>query len=77
MGTSLVQAMEALGLSGEVSQSGRWVRLASKQGLYYVVEAAWGGGYFAFHEPPTAVEQEIYLDPVEAIQAGFRDELHQ
>jgi hypothetical protein len=45
--TRLVAALQALGLDGEINLAGRWMKLQGKQCAMYVVEAAWGDGYFA------------------------------
>jgi hypothetical protein len=69
MMTRLVDVMQAMGLTGEVSRTGRWVRFPSEEGSAYVVEAAWGGGYYTFSDTPTKNAAELYLDPVSAIEA--------
>ncbi len=70
--TRLVDALHALGLDGEVTLSGRWVKLDGEHCPVYVVEAAWGAGYFTWCDDPQARTVEFYRDPVEAIQAGLR-----
>ena len=77
--TRLVDVMQDMGLKGEISHSGRWIRLRGEQGSVYVVEAAWSGDYYTFSDRPA--EQmgkeaedtpEIYLDPATAIEAGLQ-----
>ena len=41
----LVEALQTLGLQGEVSLGGRWVMLRGERCAVYVVEAAWGTHY--------------------------------
>jgi hypothetical protein len=70
--TRLVDALQALGLHGEIILSGRWVKLVGERCSVYVAEAAWGAGYFTWCDDPQARTVEFYRDPVEAIQAGLR-----
>lgn len=67
--TPLTAAMQELGLTGEVGRRGRWIRIDGEQGSFYVIEAAWGGGYHAFSEASPGSNVETYRDPVTAIQA--------
>ena len=68
----LVEALHALGLQGEVELSGRWVKLDGERCPVYVVEGAWGAGYYTWCDDPQDRSVELYHDPVEAIQAGLR-----
>ena len=70
--TRLVEVMQDMGLKGETSSSGRWIRLSGKQGPIYVVEAAWHGGYYTFSDAEAEQKPEIYLDPAAAIEAGLQ-----
>jgi hypothetical protein len=70
--TRLVDVIQELGLRGEVSPFGRWVRLRGEQGLVYVAQAAFGQGYYSWCDTPHEHVAEPYLDPVEAIQAGLQ-----
>ncbi len=70
--TRLLEALRDLDLGGELSLSGRWVKLEGERCAVYVVEAAWSGGYYTWCDDPGQRAVEHYLDPVEAIQAGLR-----
>lgn len=70
--TDLVDVMRAMGLDGETSPSGRWIRLSGSRGPIYVMQAARGRGYVVWHESPPARRPEIYLDPEEAVRAALR-----
>jgi hypothetical protein len=63
--------LEDLGLEGEVSPLGRWVRLHGERGTVYVAEAAFGAGYYSWCDTPQERTALPYLDPVEAIQAAL------
>ncbi len=68
----LVEALHELGLHGEVQLSGRWAKLDGERCTVYVVEAAWGVGYYTWCDDPLDRKVEVYHDPVEAIQAALR-----
>jgi len=68
--TRLVEVMQDMGLDGETSRTGRWIRLHREQDSVYVVEAAWGGGYYIFSDA-SAEQPEIHCDPATAIEAGL------
>ena len=70
--TRLVEAIKQMGLGGEISPLGRWVRLQAHQCPVYVVEVAGGCGYYTWCDAPGERTIEPYLDPAEAIQAGLR-----
>ena len=70
--TRLLEALEALGLEGEVIHSGRWLKLPGERCPVYVVEAAWGAGYYTWCGAPEERSVEFYPDPTEAIRAGLR-----
>jgi hypothetical protein len=70
--TRLVDAVKQLGLDGEISLWGRWVRLQGERCPVYVLEVAGGCGYLTWCDDPGARTAETYLDPAEAIQAGLR-----
>lgn len=70
--TRLVEALQALGLYGEIDLAGRWVKLQGEQCAVYVVEAAWGDGYFTWCEDDKARVVQSYLDPRKAIHVGLR-----
>jgi hypothetical protein len=69
--TRLVDALRALQLAGEVAHGGRWVELRGECHPVYVVEVAWGGGYFTWGDDPEACVAQFYRDPTEAIRAGL------
>lgn len=69
--TQLVDALRALGLDGEVSLAGRWVRFQGERCEVYVAEAA-SGGYYTWCGDRETRAIEPYFDPVEAIHAGLR-----
>ncbi|MDQ2809737.1 MAG: hypothetical protein M3Z04_22910 [Chloroflexota bacterium] len=68
----LVEALAALGLQGEVSLEGRWVKVQSPCGPIYVAEAVSATQYYTWSDVPGARTVEYYPDPVTAIQAGLR-----
>lgn len=70
--TRLEDALQALNLEGEIALSGRWVKVQGECCMVYVVEAAWGGGFYTWCDDPQERAAELYLDPVEALHAGLR-----
>jgi hypothetical protein len=68
----LVEALQTLGLQGEVSLGGRWVMLQGERCAVYVVEAAWGTHYYTWCDDPAERAVQSFPDPVQAIQAGLR-----
>jgi hypothetical protein len=77
----LMEAMQSLGLQGEAGRSGRWIRFQRGHCAVYVVEAAWGEGYYAFCdaltedpscEDPGRRSGALFLDPVRAIETCLR-----
>ncbi len=69
--TRLAEALQALGLEGEVDLAGRWVKVGEDRCPVYVYEAARGGGYYAWCGCPEARTVQFYRDATEAIQAGL------
>ncbi len=45
----LVQAAQAAGLPFEASPTGRWIRLAGRNGVVYLVQDAWSDGCLLLH----------------------------
>jgi hypothetical protein len=70
--TRLVDAMAALGLSGTVGLSGRWITFQGERSPVHVVELRWEGGYYTWCDIPEERTVEHYQDPTVAIQAGLR-----
>lgn len=70
--TRLVEALQTLGLDGDITQAGHWVTLRGEGCLVYVVEADWGRGYYTWCDTPDQRVVEQYDDPSAAIQAGLR-----
>ncbi len=70
--TRLAEAVEALGLDGELSLSGSWVRLQGEHCTVYVVEAVSGTRYYTWCDAPNERHVELFHDPTEAIDAGLR-----
>lgn len=70
--TKLVEALEALGLDGEVLLSGRWVKIRRMQCSIYVAETRWNVQYCTWCDHPQLRRVEFYSDPTEAIEAGLR-----
>ncbi len=70
--TRLEEALQTLSLEGEVALSGRWVKIQGERCMVYVVEAAWGSGFYTWCDDPRERAAELYLDPVEALRAGLR-----
>ena len=69
--TRLVEALRSLGLAGEISLAGRWLKLPGERCPVYVVEAT-GGGYYTWCDDPDARAVQSYLSPTEAIRAGLQ-----
>ena len=72
MMTRLVEALGDLGLEGEVTHAGHWLRLEGRRFPVYVVEVAWNGGYYTWCDGPGERAVEYYRDPTDAIEAGMR-----
>ena len=70
--TRLAEAVEALGLDGELSLSGSWVRLRGEHCTVYVVEAVSATRYYTWCDAPNERHVELFHDPLEAIDAGLR-----
>ncbi len=70
--TRLLEALQALGLEGEHSLSGRWVKLQGERCSVFIVEAAWGNHFYTWCSNSQERVIMFYGDPVEAIQAGLR-----
>src|SRR5438045_3859566 len=70
--TRLVDTVKRMGLDGEISLLGRWVRLQAERCPVYVIEVAGGCGYYTWCDAPGERTTEPYLDPAEAIQAGLQ-----
>jgi hypothetical protein len=70
--TKLVEALQALGLAGEIMLSGRWVKIRGKHCSVYVAETAWNKQYCTWCDHPQLRSIKFYSDPTEAIQAGLR-----
>ena len=70
--TQLTDALQSLGLEGEIALADRWITIQGQQTLVYVVEATRGSGYYTWCADPRARTVEFYHDPAEAIQAGLR-----
>ena len=68
----LIEALQALGLGGEITHSGRWLKLQGERCSVYVAEAAWEAGYYTWCDAREEQAVEHYLDPTEAIQAGLK-----
>ena len=70
--TRLIEALEPLGLDGEIALGGRWVKIQGERCAVYVVEAAWGAGYYTWCDDPEERAVQFYADPAAAILAGLR-----
>ena len=70
--TRLTEALQTLGLEGEINLSGRWVRIQGGRFPVYVAEADWNGGYYSWCDDREERAVEFYLDPTEAIRAGLQ-----
>ena len=69
--TRLSDVLDELGLVGEPALGGQLIKLQGERCAVYVVEAQWGGGYFAWCDDPDEREVLFYQDPVEAISTGL------
>ncbi len=74
--TPLGEALQTLGLDGELSHSGRWLILQGECCLVYVVAAARGSGYYTWCGYRHARTVEFYRDATEAILSGLRRAHH-
>ena len=70
--TRLSDALHMLGLAAEVELEGRWVKIDGDQGAVFVIEAAWGNGFYVWCAIPEERGVERYTSAIEAIQAGLR-----
>ncbi len=70
--TRLTEALQRLGVEGEINLSGRWVKFQGGRFPVYVAEAAWNAGYYTWCEDSEERVVEFYLDPTEAIRAGMQ-----
>ena len=74
--TRLVEALEGLGLTGEFSLAGHWVKIQGERCPVYVVEARWEHGFYTWCDEPcddlTERAVETFVDPRDAILAGLR-----
>lgn len=68
----LVEALKALGLTGQISLSGRWVTLDGERCRVHVFEGPRGRGYYSWCDDPTERVVEHFDDPTAAILAGLR-----
>ena len=69
--TRLEDALQALGLTGEVAHGGRWVTVQGERCAVYVVESV-GRGYYTWCDHPEARVVPSYADPTEALRVGLR-----
>lgn len=70
--TQLVEALDALGLDGEIALAGYWVTLHGDRCAVYVAEAAPGFGFYSWCDDPAERALEAYYTAFEAIEAGLR-----
>ncbi len=70
--TRLTDALQSLGVEGEINLSGRWVKLQGVRFPVYVVEVAWNAGYYTWCDDREERVVEFYLDPAEAVRAGLQ-----
>ena len=70
--TSLVEALQALGVQGEIMLSGRWVKIRGERCSVYIAEITWNELYCMWCDDPQARRAEFYADATEAIYAGLR-----
>ena len=68
----LVEALQALGVEGDVALSGRWVTIAGERCRVQVVEASWGTGYYGWCDDPAERTVRRYPDAATAIRDGLR-----
>jgi len=69
--TSIVDALRALGLDGEIAPGGRWVTLRGEHCPVYVIQTA-TGEYFTWCDDPAERSVEAYRDPRAAIVSGLQ-----
>ncbi len=68
--TRLVEAMQELGVEGEVELSGQWASIRGERCIVYVVENE-RGEWYSWCDIPEEQTVRRYLDPVEAIREGL------
>lgn len=69
--TRLVEALERLGLDGEIAFSGRWVKLRSGWCSVYVIEGSLTAQYYTWCDAPGMQSVQFYRDAAEAIREGL------
>lgn len=70
--TRLTEALQTLGVQGEILLSGRWIKIRGERCSVYVAEITWNQQYCTWCDAPGAREARFYSDPTEAIKAGLR-----
>jgi hypothetical protein len=69
--TRLVEALQTLGVKGEVGLSGRWVTIEGERCQVQVVEASWGSDYYSWCDDPAERTVRRYTDATAAIRDGL------
>ncbi len=70
--THLIDTLQQLGLEPEETLDGRWVKFCGARCAVYIVEGAWGAGYYTWCDHPDARSVEFYCDAHAAVEAGLR-----
>lgn len=71
----LYEAIAHLGVQGELSASGRWLRLQGAHCDVFVVEAP-GSHYFVWCDHPAERSVQRFRDPIDAIVNGLGRAAH-
>jgi hypothetical protein len=74
--TRLVDALHEMGIEAEITEDGRWARLAGERCSVYVAEVAQGRGFLTWCDDPALRRVERHDDPVDAIRAGLQRAAH-
>ncbi len=69
--TLLLEALQTLGVNGELVLAGRWVTLQGTRCTAFVAQAGISG-YFTWCGAPCDGAVEFYLTPIQAIEAALR-----
>ncbi len=70
--THLHEALQVLGLHGEVELGGTWLTLPGERCRVYVMGTAWGAHYYTWGDDPQDRTVQVYDDPTTAIQRGLQ-----
>lgn len=70
--STLITALERLGLQASIELDGRWVAIPGERGTAYVIEAGWGSSFYVWCDIPEERAVKRYADAMTAVQEGVR-----